>query len=139
MPHIHEKIDFTVTVYVVNESAVLLRVHDKFKFWLGAGGHIELDEDPNQAAIREVKEEVGLDVRLIGKMPDVAESEGYRNLIPPSFMNIHSINDTHQHCDLIYFAESDTRNVVQGETEISDEIRWFTKEELMDPAFECKE
>lgn len=39
-----------------------MRRHDKYKIWLGVGGHIELDEDPNQAALREVKEEVGLAV-----------------------------------------------------------------------------
>jgi len=55
MPHIHDKIDFTVEVFVVHQKAVLLRRHDKYKIWLSVGGHIELDEDPNQAAIREVK------------------------------------------------------------------------------------
>ncbi len=62
MPHIHEKIDFTVEVFIVYDNKVLLRKHDKYKKWLSIGGHIELDEDPNQAAIREVKEEVGLDI-----------------------------------------------------------------------------
>ena len=55
MPHIHEKIDFAVEVFVVHKNKVLLRKHDKYKTWLGVGGHIELDEDPNQVAIREVK------------------------------------------------------------------------------------
>ena len=55
MPHIHEKIDFTVEVFVVHNGRVLLRKHDKLKFWLSVCGHIELDEDPNQAAVREVK------------------------------------------------------------------------------------
>ncbi|MFK5282779.1 NUDIX domain-containing protein, partial [Lacticaseibacillus paracasei] len=63
MAHIHEKIDFTVEVFIVHKDKVLLRMHDKFKFWLSIGGHIELDEDPIQAAYREVKEEVGLDVK----------------------------------------------------------------------------
>ncbi len=34
---------------------VQLRKHDKYNIWLSVGGHIEPDEDPNQAAIREVK------------------------------------------------------------------------------------
>lgn len=54
MAHIHEKIDFTVEVFVVFQNKVLLRKHDKYKIWLSVGGHIELDEDPNQAALREV-------------------------------------------------------------------------------------
>ena len=61
MPHIHNKIDFTVEVFIVYDNKVLLRKHDKYGMWLSVGGHIELDEDSNQAALREVKEEVGLE------------------------------------------------------------------------------
>ncbi len=66
MPHIHEKIDFTAEVFIVHKDRVLLRMHDKFKIWLSVGGHVELDEDPIEAAVREVKEEVGLDVTIVG-------------------------------------------------------------------------
>ena len=51
MPHIHEKIDFDSDVFIVHDNKVLLRKHDKYKMWLAVGGHIELDEDPNQAAV----------------------------------------------------------------------------------------
>jgi 8-oxo-dGTP pyrophosphatase MutT (NUDIX family) len=60
MPHIHEKIDFTAETFIVYKNKVLLRLHDKYKFWASVGGHIELHEDPNEAAVREAKEEVGL-------------------------------------------------------------------------------
>jgi 8-oxo-dGTP pyrophosphatase MutT (NUDIX family) len=59
MAHIHEKIDFTVDVFVVYRNKVLLRMHEKYHQWLAVGGHVELDEDPNQAALREVLEELG--------------------------------------------------------------------------------
>ena len=65
MPHIHEKVDFTVEVFIVYKDKVLLRKHDKYGIWLSVGGHIELDEDPVQAALREVKEEVCLNIELI--------------------------------------------------------------------------
>ena len=61
MAHIHEKIDFTTSVYIVHAGKVLLRMHDKYHMWSGPGGHVDLHEDPNQAAVRECKEEVGLD------------------------------------------------------------------------------
>jgi len=78
MPHIHDKIDFTVEVFVVYNKKVLLRKHDKYKKWLSVGGHIELDENPNEAAIREVKEEVGIEVELLGSTPTFkSESSGY--------------------------------------------------------------
>jgi len=76
MPHIHEKIDFVADVFVVYKDRVLIRKHDKYDKWLAVGGHIELDENPNQAAVREVKEEVGLDVELIGELPKLENKEG---------------------------------------------------------------
>ena len=113
MAHIHEKIDFTVEVFLVNKDKVLLRLHEKYKIWLSVGGHIELDEEPNQAAIREVKEEVGLDIQLIDELrPFKEESNDYKELIPPKFMNMNRINQTHQHVTLTYFAKASTDQIV---------------------------
>ena len=140
MPHIHEKIDFTAEVFIVHNNKVLLRLHDKYKFWLSIGGHIELDEDPNQAAVREVKEEVGLDITLYQAPQHKAlETENYKELIPPQFMNRHKINDTHEHVTLTYFATSTTDQLTLCENEKSDGCKWFTKEELDDPKYKLKQ
>jgi len=140
MPHIHEKIDFTVEIFVVYKNTVLLRKHDKYKFWLSVGGHVELDEDPNQAAVREVKEETGLDVELIGIIPNFRkEPENYRELLAPRFLNRHKINDSHEHVTMTYFAKAETDKVLQGTKETSDELRWFTKEKLDDPVYGVRE
>jgi len=69
MAHIHDKIDFTAAIFVVQDHKVLLIHHRKLNKWLPLGGHIELDEDPEQAALREAKEESGLDVELLGERP----------------------------------------------------------------------
>lgn len=135
MPHIHDKIDFTVEVFVVYKNTVLLRKHDKYKIWLSVGGHIELNEDPNQAAVREVKEEVGLDVKIIGTALHFDESEKYKELIPPKFLNRHRINDAHEHVTMVYFAASESNKTLQGDDEVSDELRWFTREDLDDPRY----
>ena len=135
MPHIHEKIDWTVDVLVVQGDAVLLRKHDKYKMWLMVGGHVELDELPTDAAVRETREEVGLDVVLVGSVPAITEGTGYQELLAPAFMNIHPIHETHRHISLVYFARAETREFSQGEHEISDEIRGFTREELDDPSW----
>lgn len=136
MAHIHEKIDFTVEVFVVFQNKVLLRKHDKYKIWLSVGGHIELDEDPNQAALREVSEEVGLDVRFVNDLlPPIEKIDDYQELIPPKFINRHRINETHEHVTLTYFALATSDKVQQNDEEISDEWRWFTKEELQDKKY----
>lgn len=124
MSHIHDKIDYTAETFIVNQNRVLLRRHDKYDIWLSVGGHIELDEDPNQAAVREVKEEVGLDIKLIGDTSQFEEKD-YRELIPPRFLNRNRINPTHEHITLTYFARSQTDDITSDE-----ECRWFTREEI---------
>lgn len=140
MPHIHDKIDFTAEAFIVHKNKVLLRKHDKYKIWLSVGGHIELDEEPNQAVIREVKEEVGLDVELVCKENySLIENNQYKPLIPPEFLNIHKINDNHKHISMVYFAKSNTEKLVLSEEEKSDECKWFTKEDLEDPKYQIGE
>ncbi len=131
MPHIHECIDYAVETFVVFDGKVLLRFHDKYDLWLSVGGHIELDEDPNQAAIREVREEVGLDISLHDVLRPFREKSGtYMELIPPYFMNRHRISDTHEHIALIYFARAETNLVVESQAEKSGGWKWMTREEV---------
>lgn len=132
MPHIHKDIDFTSEVFVVFRNKVLLRKHDKYKEWLSVGGHIELTEDPNETAIREVKEEVGLDITLDDGLKPEREKDNTRDLIPPYFLNRHKIDETHSHVTFIYFAKSDSSKLLElNEREKSEECKWFTKEEIL--------
>jgi 8-oxo-dGTP pyrophosphatase MutT (NUDIX family) len=128
MPHIHEKIDFTVAIFVVQGDRVLLIHHRKLDKWLPLGGHIELDEDPEQAALRETKEESGLDVELIGERPPTT-GPGTRALIGPRFLDIHRINDTHEHIGMIYLARPKGGQTTLAAEEHHD-IRWCRAAEL---------
>lgn len=139
MPHIHDKIDFTAEVFVVFGNKVLLRKHDKYGIWLSVGGHIELDEDPNQAAVREVKEEVGLDVELYDTREYQKESDDFTELIAPIFLNRHRINDSHEHITLGYFGESNTDEFTNDSPEIAEDLRWFTINELDSEQYEIKD
>ncbi len=134
MPHIHTEpgqVDYAADVFVVHQNRVLLRMHDKYHMWLAVGGHVELDEDPTQAAVREVKEEVGLDVELVGDIPNYGGEAGeYTELMAPRYMNIHPISDTHRHISLVYFARSASDDVRPSGTDVSSEWKWFTHEEL---------
>lgn len=124
MPHIHEKIDFCSEVFIVYKDKVLIRKHDKSKKWLGVGGHIELDENPNIAAIREVKEEVGLDITLISPLVLPHDEDRYVQLIPPFFLRSTKVDEVHTHIDFIYFAKSESDNLVLEKPD--DEAKWFT-------------
>ena len=130
MAHIHEKIDFTASVLIVQDGKILLHKHKLLNVWLPPGGHIELDEDPNEAAIREAKEETGLDVALVGHGDVRRASETSRDLVPPRFLNRHFFNDTrtHEHIDFGYYAR-----VIGGQIKPehdTGEVRWFERSEI---------
>ena len=129
MPHIHNLIDFTVDVFIVHNKKVLLIFHRKHNMWLQIGGHIELNEDPDEALFREVKEECGLEIEIIGKKEPHIEVKGTKFLYAPAFMNIHDINETHKHIGLVYFAKAKSNKFVLNEREHSG-IRWFSKDDL---------
>ena len=122
MAHIHEKIDFTVAIFVIQNGQVLLVHHRRLGKWLPLGGHIELDEDPEIAALREAKEESGLDVELAGERPPTTGS-GTRALIAPRFLDIHRITATHEHIGMIYWARPKSGVVTLAASEHL-EIRW---------------
>ena len=70
MPNAALTRDFTVAVFVVHDHRVLLHFHQKLDRWLPPGGHIEANELPDEAAVREVMEETSLEVdalKLIGR------------------------------------------------------------------------
>jgi 8-oxo-dGTP pyrophosphatase MutT (NUDIX family) len=128
MAHIHEKIDFTVAIVVVREGKVLLIHHRNLNQWLPLGGHVELDEDPEAAALREAKEESGLEVELLGERPPTT-GPGTRALIAPRFLDIHRISDTHEHIGLIYWARPINGTLMLSAAEHHD-IRWCADGDL---------
>jgi 8-oxo-dGTP pyrophosphatase MutT (NUDIX family) len=96
MPHLHEKYDFIVTAYIVFEEKVLMIHHNELKMWLPIGGHIELDQDPEEALFAEIREECGLEVEVMSEKP-TAEYLNGRFLYTPNFLDVHKINEAHAH------------------------------------------
>lgn len=133
MGHIHEKIDFCVNAMIVHNHKVLLVDHKKLKTWLPVGGHIELDEDPDQALIREVMEECGLEIEVVADKPQIPDSD-VKFLFRPQFVDIHEISETHRHVGFVYFCKSTSAEVRLAESE-HNAIRWFTRDELEDKHF----
>jgi len=146
MPHLHEKIDFTVSIFIAHEGKVLMIRHKQLNRWLPVGGHIELDENPEQAALREAKEESGLDVELVGERSPLMNEEGLLPLLAPRYMDIHLIKAPHWHIGMVYFAKVKSGEVTLNREEHHD-IRWFSPVDLDDPKwglndplkFYCKE
>ncbi len=132
MAHLNYYVDLCTDTFIVNDGAVLLRLHEKYNFWIAPGGHVDPGEDVNQAALREVWEEVGLKVELIG--PSTWTRQDFdinKDLVPPIFVNRHPINEHHDHSSFIFVAKSDSREIKpQEEASKNAECVWVTQEEL---------
>jgi 8-oxo-dGTP pyrophosphatase MutT (NUDIX family) len=138
MPHIHEKIDFTVSVFIVKKRKVLFILHKQLKRWLPVGGHIELDENPEEAALREAKEESGLEVELVGERPPLQKEDGFIPLMNPGYLDIHLIKEPHWHIGMVYFAKVRTGQVTLNAEEHHD-IQWVDEKDLEDPRWGLSE
>lgn len=122
--------DFTVAVFVVHDDHVLLHKHAKLGMWLPPGGHIEPNELPDEAAIREVEEESGLAVELVGpRGVEVDDPHAPLQLIRPEGIQLEDISPGHQHIDLIYFAVPihATRETLPG---VLEGMRWMREDDF---------
>jgi 8-oxo-dGTP pyrophosphatase MutT (NUDIX family) len=131
MSEIQEKIDLSVEVFIVYKNKVLLHKHDKVKLWLSIGGKIEQGENPANAGKREVKEEVGLDVEIIGYKPNIENEFDYTHIIGPKYMANWQRNESNRFVVFVYFARANTDVISDSKMEHErSETRWVTKEEL---------
>ena len=93
--------DFVATAIVVHDGRVALLLHAKLGRWLPPGGHIEHPELPEAAAVRETKEELGIDIEVVAER----EPAGFAHaLARPAGVQLEDIGPGHQHIDLLYFA-----------------------------------
>jgi 8-oxo-dGTP pyrophosphatase MutT (NUDIX family) len=122
--------DFTVATFVIHQAKVLLLWHRKLSMWLPPGGHVDPHELPDEAAVREVKEEAGLDVVLLSQ-PSMPPMPGPRQLARPEGIQLEDISPGHQHIDLIYFARpADPRAIRPVANHEVERVGWYGMEDL---------
>jgi 8-oxo-dGTP pyrophosphatase MutT (NUDIX family) len=122
---------FTVAVFVVHANHVLLHYHRKLGKWLPPGGHIEDNELPDMAAVREVLEETGVHARLVGKRGLPVDTP--LQLVVPSGIQVENIYPGHQHIDLVYFAVPVDDAVLEIDASLAalDRVGWYALDELV--------
>lgn len=125
---------FTVATFVIDaageEPRVLLLFHRKLEMWLPPGGHVDENELPDQAAVREVWEETGVEVELVGEKALPLDKPGCpRQLVVPRGIQLEDIAPGHQHIDLVYFARPVAPGSEVRKNRESDRAGWYTKPE----------
>lgn len=119
---------FCASVFIINpeDKKLLLVLHKKFNKWVQPGGHIEDNETPEEAAIREALEETGMEVELVG---DHFPRE--TDFIRPLAVQRNIRKENNEHIDFMYLAvpKSDPKTLYISEE--SNSIKWFDREELV--------
>lgn len=126
---------FTATGFVVRDGATLLHWHKRLGQWMPPGGHVEPDEDPVQAVLREIREETGIVAEVIAGRGPLGFA--YPEQLPaPYTILVEDIpgpgpsEEGHKHIDMIYFC----RPVDGAEHAAVDDptLRWVQESELRD-------
>lgn len=124
-------------VYDKGSEKFLLIHHNKLRKWVAPGGHVEAGEAPHQTAIREVKEETGLDTQLLHLFPYPNVATPSVPQVPTPYCILHEYippwgnDDAHMHIDLIYVVEP-LDHMLEVIAKL-DEIKaagWFRVEEI---------
>lgn len=114
------------SAFVINPETkkILLIEHGGFNQWVQPGGHIEENETPEDAAVREVYEETGIKIKLIGE-----RFPRENDFIRPLGIQNNRSDDIIQ-IDIIYCAVPIGSIEPVIEDEEAKDARWFSREEL---------
>ena len=117
---------YTASAIVLDDHhQVLLVHHNKIGQWLYPGGHIDPNEDPAQAAQREVFEETGIHTQVISD--ELFAHPAVTTHAPPYTVIEMDVTDTkvgtHRHIDLVYVLRATSGELAAQLDEVGG-VRW---------------
>ncbi len=120
---------YTCAIFVLHEEKVLLIKHKKLNRWLPPGGCIESDETPDEAALREVYEEVGVHIELLVEsalpLPDV------KVVHQPIHIQVEQNPKGPNNIDFIYYAKLMNKNcIIKLNLDEALEYRWCDRSSI---------
>ena len=125
--------------YLIKDEKVFLAHHKKFNKWTPPGGHIESNETPDQAVVREWKEELGLNVCVLPAHESAFSGDSNATIIPmPFHIDLEHEGFDVPHIGYFFYVKLLNENeIVNLQKDELHEARWFSTDELADlPTFE---
>lgn len=126
------KYKYIAAGYLVKDDKVLLVHHKKFDKWTPPGGHIKEDETPDQALIREWKEELNLDINILPAHESAYSGDETNTLIPmPFHIDLEKEGFDIPHIGYFFFVKLEIENqIIKLQKSELHNIKWFSVEEV---------
>ena len=105
-------VHITGSAIVVGSRGTVLLEHKRLGMWLQPGGHVDLGESPWDAALREAREETGLNVRFTEQPPRLIH------------VDVHQGGRGHTHLDLRYLLDGGDADPAPPPDE-SQQVEWL--------------
>ena len=132
---------FVATGFVMNldHSKMLMVHHKKLNKWAAPGGHIEADETPTEAALREIFEETGVKATILeNENAQLCPKIGTETQLTTPYVMLseyvpeHGVVKAHYHLDFVFLCEADENERIERQEIEVNEVKWMTWQEIME-------
>ena len=119
---------FTASAWIVNKekTKVLMAYHNIYDSWAWLGGHADGEEDLLKVALKEVKEESGLDA-----IPLSSDIFSLEILTVDGHMKNSEYVSSHLHLNVTYLLESDEYAAIRNKDDENKAVAWFDLDEAL--------
>ena len=125
----NETAHFSASAWVVNpeRTKVLMLYHNIYNSWSWPGGHADGEDDLLSVALREVREETGIE----NIRPVTDELYSLEILTVNAHFKRGKYVVPHLHLNLTYLLEADDAQQLQSKPDENSAVRWFPLEEAV--------